>query len=289
VIKVTIDSHVLIGGLDGTDQEQAIFNELCALQQNRIIDVAISNRFRQDKAQDSIIERRARHLLVAQQFSEISSPFRISVLQDHGFFGLKSTAACLNHIFNIREGNLNTHTIWDADHLYGHLASNHDYFLTTENRILKKRPFLKQIKVNVADPVRFLQALREVMTTNIWCQSDFKPLLTNHIEILHPDTSNPKFNQRLNQAINEYLSLEAAELAQLEFDHVSEDPSSPVGQVIAIILKHIGDEGLLGVAKHEYKRFKQQYEKEGAVYGDNHLGLIHWINQRYEAYQSPWS
>jgi hypothetical protein len=43
-----------------------------------------------------------------------------------------------------------------------------------------------------------------------------------------------------------------------------------------------GEFGIL-VAIKEYPRMRQQYESEGAIYGNNHLGLIRWIDKRYES------
>lgn len=288
MIKVTIDTHILIGGLDGTDHEKMTFDKLVSLHRNGTIDVAISNRLEQDKANDVIPEQKARHLLAAKQFTEISSPFRMTLAQEHGFLVIKGTAECLAHIFSVNTGSSKKNTTWDTDHLYGHLASKRDYFLTTEKRILKKRPFLKRIRINVAHPKQFVQSFEEVERLGVSDESEFQNRLASFINALHPDTTDPNFSKRMNRAIDHFLALEAAELEHMEFDRQARDPSTDVGEVIATITKWLNRAGFgrefgLLIAIKEYPRMRQQYETEGAIYGNNHLGLIHWIDKLYES------
>lgn len=288
MIKVTIDTHVLIGGLDGADHEKMIFDKLVSLHRNGTVDVAISNRLEQDKANDVIPDRKVHHMLAAKQFTEISSPFRMTLVQEHGFLVVKSTAECLAHIFSVSMGSGKKNTTWDTDHLYGHLASKRDYFLTTENRILNKRPFLKRIRINVAHPNRFIQSFEEIERLSISDEVEFQNKLATLINDLHPDTTDPNFRKRMNKAIDHFLALEAADLKQMDFHRQAEDPSTEIGQVIATIAKWLDKNSFAGgftlfVAKKEYPRMKKQYEAEGAIYGNDHLGLIAWIDKLYES------
>lgn len=288
MIKLTIDTNILIGGIDGTESEKGIFNKLVNLHNNGIVNVAISNRLEQDKENDPRPEQKIRHLVAAKQFTEISSPFRIAVKQSHGFLVVKSIGECLEYIFSITIDSSRKNTTWDTAHLYGHLASNRDYFLTTENRILKKRPFLKRIRINVAHPMQFLHAFEEVKQLGVVDEAEFRKKLSALVDIKHPDTTDPNFRRHVNREIDRFLALEAAELEQIEFDKQARDPLTDIGQVVKTITKWLSKAGFDGefallIAKEEYPRMKQQYEAEGAIYGKDRIGLIRWIDELYKS------
>jgi hypothetical protein len=135
MVTVTIDTHILIRGLDGDEDERHVLANLQQMHTQRRIDIAISNRIIQDKAKDKDDAQRERHLMAARQFSEISSPFRVNLLQPHGIIVRDSFALLLHNLFTIRQSNPRKNTLWDIDHLYGHYTAQRDCFLTKECRI----------------------------------------------------------------------------------------------------------------------------------------------------------
>src|SRR5687768_5542775 len=98
MIKITLDTNVLIGGLDGKTHERDIYRQLVAWHNKGIVEMAFSNRVEKDKETDKDGANAYRHLFEAAKFIEIPSPFRVGVSQSHGIMGDESILQCLHRI-----------------------------------------------------------------------------------------------------------------------------------------------------------------------------------------------
>jgi hypothetical protein len=287
MVKITIDSNILIRGLDGKSNERQTLERFVKLHKAGIWDVAISNRFEQDKAKDKDGARVYRDILIASQFTEISSPFRTEIFQEHGFLVDNSVSKYLSDLFKVDPKANRKNTAWDVDHLYGHLVAERDWFITNESRIWKKRNFLKHVGIYVSQPNHFITAFDEVEKLQIQNPGNIKIQLASAIDILHVVGLDPQFVEEANEILQNYLSAYATESEKIKFEELARNPTSTVGKVIAVISDAISSgTGLHGeaafiVAMKQYARIEAEYQSKGAVYGDDYLGLIRWIRKIY--------
>ncbi len=164
MIKLTIDTNVLLSGLDGTEERRAVFERLMQLRELAVVDIGLSTRFEKDKQLDADIERVKRDYAIARWFPVVPGPFRLDVSRlGQDLLADGEVMDKLQRLFGIdNPANANSRTLWDVDHLYGHFAAGRDYFLTWEERILKKSRHLAELGIRVLRPDAFL-ADRESM------------------------------------------------------------------------------------------------------------------------------
>ena len=171
MLRISIDTDVLIGrDEEKIPERRNIYERLVSLRDAGVIDLGISSRAKEDKANDADVARRQRDLLEIERLTISGSAFRIGVSTRGGPDSIVSEPLMteLYHIFHIptdEEGRLATlkrtkhHTLWDLDHLYTHRTRERDYFLTYERNTLKRAAKLGAINVRVIDPRDFLAAV----------------------------------------------------------------------------------------------------------------------------------
>jgi hypothetical protein len=154
---VTIDTNVLLGGLDGPPDQREAFENLIRLCDKGIVNIGLSSRFEKDKERDIDIERVKRDYAIARRFPEIPAPFRLGVSRlGHDLLVEEETSEVLHEIFGVEDiAAADQNTIWDIDHLYAHYAASHDVFLTWERAILAKADRLEAIGIRVMNPAEF--------------------------------------------------------------------------------------------------------------------------------------
>lgn len=285
VIKITIDTNVLIGGLDGDSIERELYHRLVEWHQQGIIEIAVSNRIEKDKETDKDAAKAYRHLVEATKFTEISSPFRVGVTQEHGIMGDESILQCLHDLRQVDYSSKNRNTLWDIDHLYGHFIDNRDWFLTYEDKIWKKRPFLARLRINVSIPNVFVSAVDRLIFDN----SLSRETLRREIDHSHPGEIDKKYESKVNPIINRYLAVEQKELEQAKFIIDARNPQTELGSIISIISESLlktrviqQRENAFHLAVHLYPKFIADYKEYGNPYGDNTQGLIRWIQEIYD-------
>ena len=164
MMRITIDTNVLICGIDGSLEEQKVFDDLMSLKQRELLDIAITSRFDQDKKKDSDLERVKKHYQIARMLTAIPSSFRcgISLLGQDRLVD-EVVYKPLSKLFKVEDSEKANHnTLMDVDHLYGHWVDNREYFLTYENRILRKKEALVKLNIKVDNPSNFL------ISNNLW-------------------------------------------------------------------------------------------------------------------------
>lgn len=285
VIRVTLDTNVLIGGLDGKEEEQEIYRRLVSWHEQQTIEIAISNRIEKDKETDKDRAKSYKHLLEATRFTEISSPFRVGVSQDHGIMGDESVLQCLHKIRDVDYATTSLNTLWDIDHLYGHFISHRDWFLTNEGKIWKKRPFLSRIRINVSTPAVFTKAVETLITKKDLSSE----ALSQEIERTHPGKVDKNYAKMINSIIDEFLAIEQKELEEAKFRADAHDPTTGVGMAINIICNRLFESGLAHnrenavlMATKIYTKLLADYQSEGSVYGSNDTGFAQWTKELYD-------
>ncbi len=156
MILLTLDVNVLISGLDANDRvdKQEAYEKLLTLQEAGLVDIGMTTRFEQDKAHDRDPVRAEYHQRERQRFANLPGPMRWGYSR-WGYDVLVSETIMeeLQRLFGIKDfASANKHTVWDVDHLYGHLTAGRDYFLTYETRILKRAKRLESLGIRVWDP-----------------------------------------------------------------------------------------------------------------------------------------
>lgn len=164
MIKVTLDTNVLIAGTDGEQTEREAFEKLVRLEESGSIQISVTSRIEQDKRKDSDSDRRNRHTELAAQFSQTPAPFRLDVscLDGPDVIVDGEIADELARIFEVTTPNLESpNTMWDMDHVYAHLTSGGDIFLTYDKGILRRRDPLLTLGIRVMEPLEFLRSVAE--------------------------------------------------------------------------------------------------------------------------------
>jgi hypothetical protein len=163
MITVTLDTNVILAGLDGSDDERRAFQSLLRLVGHGLIKVAVTSRVHQDKHKDEDLERVKRDYGVfLTMFPVIGAPFRldVSIVGGPDVWVDTELFSLLDRLFTSRQEN----TMWDIDHLYGHRAANRDYFLTHDTSILNKVAGLDLLGIQVMSPLIFADAAAEAET-----------------------------------------------------------------------------------------------------------------------------
>ncbi|MCH8273245.1 MAG: hypothetical protein IH851_00445 [Armatimonadetes bacterium] len=163
LLRVTIDTNVLISGVDDSEdskEKKAAFRALMQKHDERLIDIALSSRFTQDKVSDTDLERVKRHYSVARLFPVLHAPFRlgIDVLGEAPVGG--EQCKHLYEMLGVRDpSESKKNDLWDADHLCAHLMAQRDWFLTYDRRILSKSDSLARLGIRVCTPPDLLKSL----------------------------------------------------------------------------------------------------------------------------------
>lgn len=133
----------------------------------KAIEIALTTRFDEDKANDADLERVKRHYRVVRLFPVIGGPFRSGVSIVGGPDRTSSDSFYdLQKLFGLGDrARAKKNTVWDIDHLWGHHIGARDYFLTTERRILNKRKRLAALGIQVMDPTPFVTVLENISTS----------------------------------------------------------------------------------------------------------------------------
>jgi hypothetical protein len=158
MLRITLDTNVLISGLDQSDSaKRDVFAKLRLLEKQGYIQLALTSRFDRDKEDDQDIERVKRHYRVARDFSNLGGPFRIGVSAIGGLDGLVGgDEPDFQAVFGITDPTTaNPHTLSDVDHLFAHWRAGYDYFLTYDRPVLKKAGKLRELGVTVISPDSF--------------------------------------------------------------------------------------------------------------------------------------
>ncbi|MCH7616673.1 MAG: hypothetical protein J4N36_06375 [Chloroflexi bacterium] len=158
-LQVTIDTNVLIDGLDGVSEKRAAFDALLSLRREGKVEIALSTRLEQDKSNDSDVDRIRRHYEAAASFDVIGAPARIEVsrIGSRDVIADGEQANRLAKLFGVEKpATANKHTLWDVDHLYAHWSDRRNVFLTYDRPILNKRGGLKDAGIVVMDPREFI-------------------------------------------------------------------------------------------------------------------------------------
>ena len=164
-LQITIDTNVLIDGLDGEPENRAVFDALLSLHREGRVEIALSTRLEQDKSDDSDVGRVGRHHEAAKEFAVIGGPARINVsrLGSRDVIADGDQANRLAKMFGVQNfASANKHTVWDVDHLYAHWSDDRDVFLTYDKGILNKKRALKNAGIVVMDPPEFLAKFNSV-------------------------------------------------------------------------------------------------------------------------------
>lgn len=156
VPRITVDSNIIIG-MDRPKQAP-IYALLRQLHQDRVISVAVSARFVQDKWADHDEGRVWRHHQAFRFFDLLPSSARageslpgFDVPTDSDLMGK------IECILRVHPQAKNPNQRRDADHVYSHLISNRDGFLTHELRLLQWRShLLSELGVVAMTPEAFL-------------------------------------------------------------------------------------------------------------------------------------
>lgn len=166
MIRVTLDMNVLISGVDANEhpEKQQAYQKLLVLQGLGLIDIGMTTRFEQDKADDRDAARVKQH---QQELSKFASPSIPGPARwDHSRWGQDvwggdTMSMELEQLFGIKDfASANKHTVWDIDHHYGHRVAGRDYFLTYERRLLNRAKQLNSIGVRVWDTRKFVNAVQ---------------------------------------------------------------------------------------------------------------------------------
>jgi len=288
MFKLTLDTNVIIGGLDGIDEERTVYNKLIEWHNTGLIEIAVSNRIEKDKATDKDAAKAYRHLVEATRFTEISSTFRIGVTQEHGILADESIIKCLHVIFEAEGEPRRRNTLWDIDHLYGHFVDNRDWFLTNDAKIWRKWPYLKRLRIRVSTPKAFTTAFSELAASTSTGTRNKGSALEQRLEELHQYTIDQKRAKQINLIIDHYLAVEQAEIKQANFEESARNAQTEIGQVVSAIVfeltrdNFIHNKGYaLSLAISLYPKLLSDYGTQGAVYGETTEGLIIWIKELY--------
>lgn len=165
MILVTLDTNVLIGGIDGDAESRRAFDTLRKYEQLKVIQLALTSRFDLDKASDGDIARVKRHYRVARMFPSLSGPFRIGISAIGGPDHIvRNNHPNFDAILGIRNRSTRSqNSVADSDHLYAHWSAGYDYFLTCDRPILKKAKVLASVGVKVLSPTTFVDIAKCVI------------------------------------------------------------------------------------------------------------------------------
>lgn len=297
MLRITIDTNVILSGFDGTARQQAIFCRLQELHQQNIIDVAVTNRFTQDKETDSDRDQARRDIAAAAQFTIIASPFRMGLPQNDGFLVDDKTALFLNTLFSVTEST-KKNTLWDIDHLYGHLADKRDFFLTYEKRgILHKAPFLAEIGIYVVNPDIFITIIDQIYplstTDSTSIAAQVKTILTPN-QLIHPD---PQMRVRIELSITTFNvqraveeAKEAVEEEKERFVALARNIETEEGKAIHRIAAHLRNGGVFSdelafrYACDAYADIVHSYTQLQPNMRERYPTLQIWIDAQYEPF-----
>lgn len=162
-LRISIDSQIIID-MDRPNY-QTTFDKLADLSQRKLLNVSISSRFVQDKNRDQDQARIQRHLSASSTFSQTVSIARCDEsLTDADVPTGDDFEEIWKHLARVTNAVPGTKKYdnqrRDGDHLYSHIISNRDYFLTREKIILTNCSTLPpNLAVVAIEPTRFLAAL----------------------------------------------------------------------------------------------------------------------------------
>lgn len=161
MLKITLDNNCLINLLD-TNSESATsvdsLREIIRQSHASIIDLAISTRVESDLENDKNSERRKEMMNYLKMFPVIGTVSRtvegVRILDDIQKIvfpgGLNNESSSFNNKKN------------DIDHLFGHLQSERDIFITDDKGILKKAEGLETIGIIVMSPSTLVEYLEKL-------------------------------------------------------------------------------------------------------------------------------
>lgn len=158
VLRVTVDSNIIIG-MDRPAQAPSymLFRQLHHAGQ---ISVAVSARFVQDKWADQDRGRVWRHHQAFRFFDLLPSCARAGEsLPGYDVPTNRDLMTKIERVLRVDPKAKNPNQRRDADHVYSHLISNRDYFLTHEKRLLQwSADLLTQLEIVAMAPDTLLTA-----------------------------------------------------------------------------------------------------------------------------------
>lgn len=201
MLKITIDTSLV------ADETSTTLCYLVEAHQNNLLDVAVTSRFRMDKDNDSDLERVQRQKAITAKLNIIPSTFLIGAIHEDDEVGLLADDEIHQQLFCLFDIDRTTrggkHTAYDVDHLYGHIISGRDIFLTYEKKFVKKRMVLKEVGINVAFPDKAVLAIQQALLEYPINTAAFQTRVMGLIEESHHESLNYtllKRLQRLRQA-----------------------------------------------------------------------------------------
>lgn len=157
-LRISVDSNVIIG-MDRPAQAP-IYTLLRQLHHDHALSVGVSARFVQDKWADQDQGRIWRHHQAFRFFDLLPSCARADEsLPDYDVPADPDLMDKIEHILRVDPHAKSPNQRRDADHIYSHLISNRDYFLTHEKRLLQwNKHLLSELGIVAMPPEAFLSA-----------------------------------------------------------------------------------------------------------------------------------
>jgi hypothetical protein len=194
LLEITIDTSVVA-------EEDSTLQYLIDAHQKNFLDVAVAGRFKMDKENDTARERVERHQKIVAQLNFVASTFRIGTHDYTGEIGVLADDELHQQLFCLFDIDPNTrsgrHSQYDVDHMYSHLIKKRGFFLTYENKILKKRVVLKEVGISVSHPGKFVLAVKHIIALHSIHSLDFHNYLSILLDQVHNSHMNPQLYKRL--------------------------------------------------------------------------------------------
>lgn len=183
MIKITIDTSVI------ANETSPTLEYLVLAHEQGLLDVGVTSRFRMDKDNDPDRERAERQKVIVAKLKNIPSTFLIGAdYEDHEVGMLTDTELhqqlfCLFEIDHTNRGG--RHTAYDVDHLYAHIVTGRELFLTYEKKFVKKRQILKELGINISFPDEAVHAIQQASSEFPINSVDFRIRTLELIESFH--------------------------------------------------------------------------------------------------------
>ena len=166
MISITLDTNCIIDLQDNQAKEFRLAMErLIQLAEDQRLDLAVTTRVESEAKDEPTIDA-YRGLISSRRIKVIGSTTRlgywrlgVDLLPDEGVWKSIARAVCPNRDpeFMFRsKGKLPKDSI-DIDHLYGHLQSQRDFFVTRDGRLLRAKKRLAALGIRVCKPTEIVK------------------------------------------------------------------------------------------------------------------------------------
>lgn len=257
MLKITIDTSIIAA------EDNSTLGYLVNAHKNGVLDVAVANRFKLDKSNDTDPIRIERQRQVVAGLHLVPSGFIIGVDNLGDKMAVAVDDELHQQLFCLFEIDINArggmHSRYDVDHIYSHLMRNRDIFLTFEGRFIKKRAVLKDIGIHLAHPEHFIEAMKQAEQSYSIHAPEFQHHLCLLLDQMHKSPMNVQVYKRLQD-------MREAQAAIKEGRYTKEDEKAI--RYIAANFKLYSQKQL----ETAVKLIKQQYHSMKAVYLSRYPG-----------------